>query len=143
MIKVYNNKASLKNISNHLDKVDSLFVPSLSSYVDLDKYSKKIFENADRVELWRNEELVGLLAFYTNLNSVFITNVSLDRSLQGLGFGAKMFNKLFEIIKDKNIEKVNLEVNSKNKKAINFYKSMGFDLENESGKNLLLIFTLK
>jgi ribosomal protein S18 acetylase RimI-like enzyme len=54
-----------------------------------------------------------------------------------------MFNKLFEIIKDKNIEKVNLEVNSKNKKAINFYKSMGFDLENESGKNLLLIFTLK
>lgn len=143
MIKVYNNKASLKNISNHLDKVDSLFVPSLSSYVDLDKYSKKIFENADRVELWRNEELVGLLAFYTNLNSVFITNVSLDRSLQGLGFGAKMFNKFFEIIKDKNIEKVNLEVNSKNKKAINFYKSMGFDLENESGKNLLLIFTLK
>jgi ribosomal protein S18 acetylase RimI-like enzyme len=143
LIKVYNNKASLKNISNHLDKVDSLFVPSLSSYVDLDKYSKKIFENADRVELWRNEELVGLLAFYTNLNSVFITNVSLDRSLQGLGFGAKMFNKFFEIIKDKNIEKVNLEVNSKNKKAINFYKSMGFDLENESGKNLLLIFTLK
>lgn len=111
--------------------------------MDLDKYSKKIFENANRVELWRNEELVGLLAFYTNLNSVFITNVSLDRSLQGLGFGAKMFNKFFEIIKDKNIEKVNLEVNSKNKKAINFYKSMGFDLENESGKNLLLIFTLK
>jgi ribosomal protein S18 acetylase RimI-like enzyme len=143
LIKVYNNKASLKNISNHLDRVDSLFVPSLSSYVNLDKYSKKIFENADRVELWRNEELVGLLAFYTNLNSVFITNVSLDRSLQGSGFGVKMFNKLFEIIKDKNIEKVNLEVNSKNKKAINFYKSMGFDLENESGKNLLLIFTLK
>jgi ribosomal protein S18 acetylase RimI-like enzyme len=143
LIKVYNNKASLKNISNHLDRVDSLFVPSLSSYVNLDKYSKKIFENADRVELWRNEELVGLLAFYTNLNSVFITNVSLDRSLQGSGFGVKMFNKLFKIIKDKNIEKVNLEVNSKNKKAINFYKSMGFDLENESGKNLLLIFTLK
>jgi hypothetical protein len=58
-----NNKACLGDILNHLSKVDSSFVPNLSSYIDLKLYSKKISENAERVELWRNEVLVDLLAF--------------------------------------------------------------------------------
>ena len=79
MIKFTANKASLSTILRHLVKVDDLFVPTLSSYVNIDLYSKKIFEKADRIEIWKNQELVGLLAFYTNLTSIFVTNVSLDK----------------------------------------------------------------
>jgi len=137
------NKASLRSISKHLNKVNDLFVPVLSSYVNIDIYSKKIFEKADRIEFWKNEELVGLLAFYINPPNVFITNLSLDKTMHGLGYGVKMLDRLFEITKDKNIKKVSLEVNSMNQKAVNFYKSIGFEEFEESDKNLRLIYTLK
>jgi ribosomal protein S18 acetylase RimI-like enzyme len=137
------NKASLRSISKHLNKVNDLFVPVLSSYVNIDIYSKKIFEKADRIEFWKNEELVGLLAFYINPPNVFITNLSLDKIIHGLGYGVKMLDRLFEITKDKNIKKVSLEVNSMNQKAVNFYKSIGFEEFEESDKNLRLIYTLK
>jgi ribosomal protein S18 acetylase RimI-like enzyme len=137
------NKASLRSISKHLNKVNDLFVPVLSSYVNIDIYSKKIFEKADRIEFWKNEELVGLLAFYINPPNVFITNLSLDKTIHGLGYGVKMLDRLFEITKDKNIKKVSLEVNSMNQKAVNFYKSIGFEEFEESDKNLRLIYTLK
>jgi ribosomal protein S18 acetylase RimI-like enzyme len=137
------NKASLRSISKHLNKVNDLFVPVLSSYVNIDIYSKKIFEKADRIEFWKNEELVGLLAFYINPPNVFITNLSLDKTIHGLGYGVKMLDRLFEITKDKNIKKVSLEVNSMNQKAVNFYKSIGFEEFEESDKNLRLIYNLK
>jgi ribosomal protein S18 acetylase RimI-like enzyme len=137
------NKASLRSISKHLNKVNDLFVPVLSSYVNIDIYSKKIFEKADRIEFWKNEELVGLLAFYINPPNVFITNLSLDKAMHGLGYGVKMLDRLFEITKDKNIKKVSLEVNSMNQKAVNFYKSIGFEEFEESDKNLRLIYNLK
>jgi ribosomal protein S18 acetylase RimI-like enzyme len=54
-----------------------------------------------------------------------------------------MLDRLFEITKDKNIKKVSLEVNSMNQKAVNFYKSIGFEEFEESDKNLRLIYTLK
>lgn len=143
MIEFSINKASLRSISKHLNKVNDLFVPVLSSYVNIDIYSKKIFEKADRIEFWKNEELVGLLAFYINPPNVFITNLSLDKIIHGLGYGVKMLDRLFEITKDKNIKKVSLEVNSMNQKAVNFYKSIGFEEFEESDKNLRLIYTLK
>lgn len=143
MIEFSINKASLRSISKHLNKVNDLFVPVLSSYVNIDIYSKKIFEKADRIEFWKNEELVGLLAFYINPPNVFITNLSLDKTMHGLGYGVKMLDRLFEITKDKNIKKVSLEVNSMNQKAVNFYKSIGFEEFEESDKNLRLIYTLK
>ena len=143
MIKFSENKASLRSISKHLNKVDDLFVPVLSSYVNIDEYSKKIFEKADKIELWQGEELIGLLAFYINPISVFITNLSLDSTLHGLGYGVKMLDRLFEITKEKKIKEISLEVNSMNHKAVNFYKSIGFEELEKLDKNLRLIYTLK
>lgn len=143
MIKFTANKASLSTILRHLVKVDDLFVPTLSSYVNIDLYSKKIFEKADRIEIWKNQELVGLLAFYTNLTSIFVTNVSLDKTLQGNGYGMKMFNKLLEITKEKKIRQIDLEVNTMNHKAVNFYKSIGFEELEKSDNNLRLIYNIK
>lgn len=135
MINFSTNKASVISISNHLFKVDHKFVPKLSSYIDIESYSRKIFEKAERIELWKNDELMGLLAFYTNENRIFITNVSLDSSIQSLGYGKQLFKLFFEHIKNRKIKNIDLEVSSSNIKAINFYKTIGFFI-NKTSNNI-------
>ena len=54
----------------------------------------------------------------------------------------KMFNKLLEITKEKKIRQIDLEVNTMNHKAVNFYKSIGFEELEKSDNNLRLIYNI-
>lgn len=134
------NTSTTEQIVTHLKRCDDLFVPNLSSYVDMESYAGKLFNKAQRIEYFEENELLALLAFYVNLehNFCFITNVSVDEKLKGKKIGDSIVLKLVEFCMKKNINKILLEVRKENSKAINFYNKHNFILLNENKDNLEL-----
>lgn len=130
------NKSKKKDICQHLNACDFSFVPALSERVSIDNYSKKLCENAMRFEAWHNKELVGLIALYcvlSDVKSAYITNFSILPSFQGKGVASSLANYCFDFLYFKSFEYIRLEVNKKNKIAIDFYHKTGFYIyfENE------------
>jgi hypothetical protein len=70
------NKSSELEIKKHLISVSKNFVPELDSYVNIEEYSKKLFEKSTRIEAYSGENLIGLIAIYLNNSDSFITNYS-------------------------------------------------------------------
>lgn len=135
------NKTRAEDIYDHLSRCDYDFKPSLSSYVDLNLYSKKLYEKSERFEIWRNNHLIGLLAVYINEvdKSIFITNLSIERSLRGQSFGLKLINMMLKEVNFMNtFESIKLEVKSKNIHAIKFYEKVGFKLSCFSLNDVLI-----
>lgn len=135
------NRSSPYDICLHLLNVDILFVPRLSDYVDIPTYSEKLANYAERVEVWCDDKLVGLLAYYKSPDKIFISNVSLELPYQGLGLAKQLFNYLFDTASLSSIERIELKVNVKNIRATKFYFNLGFRIESELNEELLLIFT--
>lgn len=127
MTQILFNQSSEQMILNHLKRVSPLFKPMLSSYVDLPIYAKKIFEKANRIEVWNNGCLIGLIAYYLNIEEsfAFITNVSLEKEFVGRGIATQMMEMLYIKTAGK-IKVIKLEVKSINSSAINFYNKLGF-----------------
>ena len=117
------NSSTQDEIKSHLEECSNEFTPPLSNYVDIEKYSSKIFEKATRFEVYNKEKLVGLIAIYLNKEEKygFITNVSLESKFQGLGISKKLLDESINYILEIGLKKIILEVYSINNKAINFY----------------------
>lgn len=123
------NTTSLDEIQSYLLEMNAYFVPALGTEIDIYKYSKKIFDYANRLELKIENKLMGLLAFYLNEkeNVIYITTFSIHPSIQKSGKAQDLLNYLIEIYKDNNvIQSIELEVNYKNFKAKNFYYKNNF-----------------
>ena len=60
------NKAAVPDIFNLLTICDQVFIPALSHQVNIQRYSEKLYEDAETVEFWANGRLSGLVAFYCN-----------------------------------------------------------------------------
>lgn len=82
-IKYKIDKSTVEDIFLHLNTCDLDYIPKLSLKVNIDEYSQKLFQNANRFEAWNNNKLIGLLAIYFNFeeNFAFITNVSIFKRL--------------------------------------------------------------
>lgn len=134
------NQSKFSDIYNHLKHCDKYFTPFLSSYVNLNTYSKKLQNNADRFEYWSNQKLIGLLAIYkrANTNSVFITNMSLINSFFAKGYANNLINKAVLFYKDVGFSKIDLEVNISNIRAIKFYSKNMFNIKSSEGKKILM-----
>ena len=123
------NTADLNQLSQHLKRCNTLFEPNLDTYVNIDNYAEKIFKNATTFEIWEKNELVGLVACYLNdenQNTGYITNVSVEKYYQSKGLAKILLIKSIELSKKLEFQKLALEVESINKKAINLYESLGF-----------------
>ena len=134
------NQSKFSDIYNHLKHCDKYFTPFLSSYVNLNTYSKKLQNNTDRFEYWSNQKLIGLLAIYkrANTNSVFITNMSLINSFFAKGYANNLINKAVLFYKDVGFSKIDLEVNISNIRAIKFYSKNMFNIKSSEGKKILM-----
>lgn len=134
------NTSITEQIVTHLKKCDTLFVPNLSSYVDIESYAEKLFDKAVRIECFEEDELLALLAFYVNLdnNFCFITNVSVDEKLKGKKIGDSLLFELDKYCLENSIKQIQLEVRKENSKAINFYKKHNFALLKENIDNFEL-----
>ena len=125
------NTAKKEDISEHFHKCSSLFTPTLSEKVNIEEYAKKIRLYAHTFEAWIENSLVGLNAIYLNQTEQktgFITNISVDSQIMGLGIGKIMLQQSLEYAKNIGFEFINLETHISNHKAISFYLKNGFSI---------------
>jgi len=120
--------AQYPSILEHLLLSADFFIPRLKTYVNIEEYSKKIYQNAITFELWGDNKLIGLAAAYFNSETsiCFLTNLSLLKDFQKLGLASTLILGLINYAKDHEYKVITLEVNFLNEKAKNFYKKHGF-----------------
>jgi len=135
------NESSIEMIRQHLNECSESFIPALTTYVDIDKYSKKIFEKSLRFEAYNDKKLVGLIAVYLNedKNTSFITNVSVDSRYRNLYISKTLMSICLKVLKLMGCGSVELEVYKENSTAINFYKKNNFMVKEETIKKSYLM----
>lgn len=132
--------ASQLQILNHLLDCDARFKPPLSERVAIPDYAMKIHQQAHRFEMWRDTELVGLVAAYFDeiKKRAFITNVSVAAPLLGRGIASKLIAHTIDRAMTSSLDRVCLQVDASNVHARNLYVKHGFrTLAHESGSVLM------
>lgn len=121
---------TINNLQQHLIKCANTFIPALDSYVDIEQYSQKIYNNAITFGEFDSSTLVGLVAVYDNFNenTAWITNVSVDPNYLKLGIASKLLQQCIDYFKQKNYNSIMLEVFDINENAIKLYNKFGFKL---------------
>jgi len=69
---------------------------------------------------------------------LFLTSIQLRKDKQGKGYGTTMMREIEDIVLDEGTEGVELCVQMSNKKALGFYKALGYRKVCRSGNNHLL-----
>lgn len=121
--------AAEEEICFHLKECDDNFSPPLHERVDIEKYSKKIFEKAITFEAWADHLLIGLLAAYFNdhiSHSGFITCVSVLKNFMGAGIASELLPRCIEYARQHHFIHITLEVSKDNNPAIGLYKKFNF-----------------
>lgn len=127
---IYKIKTSTeKDIYMHLNECNDYFIPPLNQRVNLEEFSKKIFEKAITFEAWDNQNLVGIVCSYFNDREMiygYINHVSVINDLAGNGIATTLLKMCIEYASTNNFKEINLEVSSENKRAIYLYEKLGF-----------------
>ena len=129
VVSYHTQRANINDLSVHLKQCDSTFIPALSSRLDIDEYARKIIDNAQTIEAWMNNDLIGVVAVYCNSHNqktAFITNVSVKPGWQGKGIATRLLTDSILNVKKLGFAKIELEVDEKNKIAIALYSKHGF-----------------
>lgn len=122
-------KATEEEIYFHLTTCNDYFFPKLDERVNIEEYSRKIFNKAVTFEAWGDTILIGLVAAYFNdikNHSGYITNVSVLKDYMGLGIATELMNICVGYGRQQKYTEINLEVYKHNSLAINFYKKLLF-----------------
>jgi ribosomal protein S18 acetylase RimI-like enzyme len=140
MNKITINNSTQEQIYNHLTSCSKSFTPELSSYVDIEGYSKKLYENSRRIELIVDDILIGLIAFYNNSDqkNLYITNISVVPEYHNQGVAQILLDTCKSRCTELQYNNITLEVFKNNKPAINFYEKNDFILH-ETKDNVLIL----
>ena len=134
--------ASQKDIRAHLYYCNDNFIKPLTERVNIEEYSKKIFEKATTFEAWRDELLIGLVAAYLNdpggTSTGFITNVSVNLDFTRQGIATTLMNNCLQYAQQHGIKKISLEVLSGDHASMLFYKKFGFKEAGIRGNTILM-----
>ena len=121
------NNSTQKDIYDHLIICDTYFDNILSSRVNLNEFSEKIYTKAMRFEAWYTDKLIGLISAYFNSDVIgFINHVAVFNRFQRKGISRILLQSCINYGKKNNYKFIYLEVNVKNNKAIELYKSFNF-----------------
>jgi len=138
------NKASEPEIVEHLQACDTDFVPPLSGRVKISDYARKIAGKATRFEAWAGGTLIGMVAAYCNDEErrvAHITSVSVLNEWTGSGIATQLMEQCIKYLKEVKFDRVELEVNGQNERAIRLYKRRGFiKTKNEVRGQVLVMY---
>ncbi len=108
------SQTDLENLSLNYEQF-----PNIWDYKTL----KEDYLNSNYIVAKQNEEIVGFIATRTVLDEMEIMNIVTRKDKRESGIAS---NLLSFIIRNNEVEKINLEVNEHNNKAMNLYKKFGF-----------------
>lgn len=134
------NTSQPQDILLLFENTGSSFKGDISINQNIKSYVDKIYLRSNRYELWISNELIALLAFYTNSSAdeIYVTSMSISEKYQGMGYGKYLFEKLFAQAKSDEVESIRLEVKHYNERALSFYKSLNFVVMSKQNLNLVL-----
>lgn len=133
------NQADATAILEHLQRCDDQFTPALSSRVNLPEYAAKLALHAERFEVFEGSRLVALVAVYINADDAFISNVSVEDRLGGLGIGSKLVRDAAANAFSSGASQIRLETDQHNTRALGMYSALGFSSEKSEGNSLYLV----
>ncbi|MFA5015602.1 MAG: GNAT family N-acetyltransferase [Actinomycetota bacterium] len=140
------NTTSSNTIYNYLIEVADSFIPNLNErVVNIKDYVEKIKSKAIIFEAKQKDHLVGMLAAYFNdhnSNIAFITTMSVAKLYQNKGIAKSLMLEAIKYGKEHKFNKIRLEVNKRNEKAIVFYKIMNYSITNISYHNEFIVMEL-
>jgi 2-polyprenyl-3-methyl-5-hydroxy-6-metoxy-1,4-benzoquinol methylase/GNAT superfamily N-acetyltransferase len=134
MIKI--NTSSMIDLKVHFQSLDESFISRIKAKVDLDSYLAKLISQSVRYEIWVSKELIGVVCFYHNSEKrlVYVSHLSVLPRYKRQGIGVKLIREIQQRYPGEVIE---LEVDSVNSNATEFYTKLGFALVQDHGHNLL------
>lgn len=105
------------------------------SSFSIDAYSKRRFKS-----LWKyhpndfilakiKDKIVGYIIAYPREDFVDFNSMAVDKKYHNLGIGKKLVNFVLKKFKKLSLKQASLEVRTKNKIAISFYKNLGFKIK--------------
>lgn len=116
-----------------LNKVDSDFLPTLSSRVDLEQYALKLLKVANVFGIYQKNQLVGAIAVYMNdLDSKvgYCPFIAILPDFRGQGFSQLLIEAAIVELKSKKFNSFSLTVRA-DSPASKLYKKVGFKIVNE------------
>jgi len=124
--------SSTQRMEEQLRLLDDIFLPPLSSRVDIKKYARKLSEKAYIVYAGKNEDL-GHCAFYINERGIaFISSFGVRKEFQQNNIGSMIMRKAKEVCLHMRCKEITLETHKENGRAVYFYKKHGFEIAEES-----------
>lgn len=132
-------------IQELLEDIDNDFIPSLSSTLNVEEYSKKIFDKATIFSTNKKSILIAFIAFYCNeeSKSAYCTMIAVKKNEQNSGIGTNLIKSSINYLRKKKFDSLKLEIYKTNVKAIDFYKNLGFEIEDETDYSVFAKFHLK
>lgn len=97
-----------------------------------DPWSREAFEHelANHLALYQvyenEQQVIGYCGLWKVVDEGHITNLCIDPSKQGRGYGKAMMHAVIDFAKSNNICRLTLEVRVSNEKAISLYEGLGF-----------------
>lgn len=124
-----------------LKKVDSDFEPPLSLNLDLNEYSKKIASRAILFTRFEDKELIALCAIYANDEErlqAYLTMLAVDPAFRGIGLAKKIIAEMEVYVLKNGFKSIRLEVYKTNHGALSMYKSIGYEIVEQSHHSYFL-----
>lgn len=123
---------------------DSFFNPMKEE--DISRYAEKWCEYAEVYIGKEGKITAGLLVFYINHREMaYLTSIVVKKECQRKGYGERLLKYFIETSRLCGFEKMRLEVNRENQKAIKLYEKYGFQIEEntETAKNEITTYMEK
>lgn len=130
---------NLKEIENYkekmlifLKKIDNLFKIPLHKKVNIEEYVNKIISLAEVYIMYKENEIIAGVVFYTNNLSekkAYISLVGVLEDYQNKGIGKKILKEVLKKIKRNKLKQVGIHTD--NKYALKIYKSLNFYIISE------------
>ena len=74
-------------------------------------------------------KILGYIIAYNSSGNGDLDSIAIDPKYRKLGIGSQLVNYTIERFKKMGLKKVFLEVRTTNKKAISFFKKLGFEIK--------------
>lgn len=103
--------------------------PNIFNYQDFECYQEKIIKHATVLHFDRNDEPIGILAFYHNdpkKKIAHITFIYINKYFRGMGLAKSLILFAIKISQSEGFDKITIETRNKNTNALKLYQKMGF-----------------
>lgn len=116
----------IMNLSN-LEKIKDVLENDFDDFWNYNIFKSELNNpNSTYFVVKENDLIVGFSGILIVLDEADITNIVVKKDHRGKGISNLLLEKIIDFCIEKQINKINLEVNSANTVAINLYKKFGF-----------------